>query len=283
MTDSHTGRRSRGFPQDPSNVVSSISYMQLFLYSTSPPSPPYYSSVTIEACLLSNVAAFLATLQPSYQPVTLVAACTLCGSLRSSLQPIWQPPQQPEPLWQPSQQLATYVAAFAAACNLCGSLYNSLHHMWHPPQQIESSIAAFTIACNLCGILHSSMQPFLQPMWQLSQPPTTSVAAFVVACNLRCSLEHLPQEKAPTESNLSNTSNDINIELSKEFLVELRKNIYHETYNEDMVDHIVKLKNGGLVRKSPLGKNLLKNSSVDSIPNHTMEKMKYWTRRKLGD
>ncbi|GKC26577.1 hypothetical protein Tco_1033871 [Tanacetum coccineum] len=47
-------------------------------------------------------------------------------------------------------------------------------------------------------------------------------------------------EKAPTESNLSITSNDINIELSKEFLVELRKNIYHGTYNEDVVDHIVK-------------------------------------------
>ncbi|GJY98538.1 putative reverse transcriptase domain-containing protein [Tanacetum coccineum] len=48
-------------------------------------------------------------------------------------------------------------------------------------------------------------------------------------------------EKAPTESYLSITSNDINIELSKEFLVELRKNIYHGTYNEDVVDHIVKV------------------------------------------
>ncbi|GKB94761.1 hypothetical protein Tco_0980898 [Tanacetum coccineum] len=48
-------------------------------------------------------------------------------------------------------------------------------------------------------------------------------------------------EKAPTESNLSITSNDINIELSKEFLVELRKNIYHGTYNEYLVDHIAKV------------------------------------------
>ncbi|GJY71098.1 hypothetical protein Tco_0474801 [Tanacetum coccineum] len=48
-------------------------------------------------------------------------------------------------------------------------------------------------------------------------------------------------EKAPTESNLSITSNDINIELNKEFLVELRKNIYHGTYNEDKVDHIAKV------------------------------------------
>ncbi|GJT19131.1 hypothetical protein Tco_0877837 [Tanacetum coccineum] len=47
-------------------------------------------------------------------------------------------------------------------------------------------------------------------------------------------------EKAPTESNLYITSNDINIELSMEFLVELRKNIYHGTYNEDLVDHIDK-------------------------------------------
>ncbi|GKA89688.1 hypothetical protein Tco_0811500 [Tanacetum coccineum] len=82
-------------------------------------------------------------------------------------------------------------------------------------------------------------------------------------------------EKAPTKSNLSITSNHINIELSKEFLVELRKNIYQGTYNEDVVDHIAK--NGGLVRemeKSPLGRNLLRNSSVDSILNRTMEKMK---------
>ncbi|GJW63167.1 hypothetical protein Tco_0115051 [Tanacetum coccineum] len=48
-------------------------------------------------------------------------------------------------------------------------------------------------------------------------------------------------EKAPTELNLSITSNDINIELSKEFLVELRKNIYHRMYNEDVVDHIIKV------------------------------------------
>ncbi|GJW99992.1 hypothetical protein Tco_0183906 [Tanacetum coccineum] len=48
-------------------------------------------------------------------------------------------------------------------------------------------------------------------------------------------------EKAPTESNISITSNDINIKLSKEFLVELRKNIYHVTYNEDVVDHIAKV------------------------------------------
>ncbi|GJT14572.1 hypothetical protein Tco_0861614 [Tanacetum coccineum] len=44
-------------------------------------------------------------------------------------------------------------------------------------------------------------------------------------------------EKASTES----TSNDINIELGKEFLVELRKNMYHGTYNEDVVDHIIKI------------------------------------------
>ncbi|GJU00615.1 hypothetical protein Tco_1110953 [Tanacetum coccineum] len=44
-------------------------------------------------------------------------------------------------------------------------------------------------------------------------------------------------EKTPNESNLSITSNDINIELSKE----LRKNIYHGTYNEDVVDHIAKV------------------------------------------
>ncbi|GKC73161.1 hypothetical protein Tco_1119044 [Tanacetum coccineum] len=35
--------------------------------------------------------------------------------------------------------------------------------------------------------------------------------------------------------------NDVKIELNKEFLVELRKNIYHGTYNEDVVEHIAKV------------------------------------------
>ncbi|GKE77056.1 hypothetical protein Tco_1543176 [Tanacetum coccineum] len=48
-------------------------------------------------------------------------------------------------------------------------------------------------------------------------------------------------EKAPTEPNLSITSNDIEIELNKKFWVELRKNIYQGTYNEDVVEHIAKV------------------------------------------
>ncbi|GJW43981.1 hypothetical protein Tco_0072780 [Tanacetum coccineum] len=48
-------------------------------------------------------------------------------------------------------------------------------------------------------------------------------------------------EKAPTEPNLSITSIDIKIELNKEFLVELRNNIYHGTYSEDVVEHIAKV------------------------------------------
>ncbi|GJR58654.1 putative reverse transcriptase domain-containing protein [Tanacetum coccineum] len=48
-------------------------------------------------------------------------------------------------------------------------------------------------------------------------------------------------EKAQFESNLSITSNDIKIDLSKEFLVELQKNMYHETHYEDVVDHIAKV------------------------------------------
>ncbi|GKC18593.1 hypothetical protein Tco_1020743 [Tanacetum coccineum] len=48
-------------------------------------------------------------------------------------------------------------------------------------------------------------------------------------------------EKAQSESNLSITSNDIKIDLSKEFLVELRKNMYHGTHYEDEVDHTAKV------------------------------------------
>ncbi|GJZ10803.1 hypothetical protein Tco_0545562 [Tanacetum coccineum] len=57
-------------------------------------------------------------------------------------------------------------------------------------------------------------------------------------------------EKALTELNLSITSNNINIELSKEFLVELRKNIYHRTYNENVVDHIAKEVDGRTQKES---------------------------------
>ncbi|GJQ99814.1 hypothetical protein Tco_0522799 [Tanacetum coccineum] len=48
-------------------------------------------------------------------------------------------------------------------------------------------------------------------------------------------------EKAPTKPNLSITSNNIEIELNEKFLVELRKNMYRGTYNEDVVEHIAKV------------------------------------------
>nr|GEX60031.1 hypothetical protein [Tanacetum cinerariifolium] len=49
-------------------------------------------------------------------------------------------------------------------------------------------------------------------------------------------------EKAQTESNLSITitNNDMNIELSKEFLMELQNNAYHGMLNEDVVKHVAK-------------------------------------------
>ncbi|GKC23517.1 hypothetical protein Tco_1025667, partial [Tanacetum coccineum] len=47
-------------------------------------------------------------------------------------------------------------------------------------------------------------------------------------------------EKAQTESNLSitNTNNDMNIELNKDFLTKLQNNAYHGIHHEDVVDHI---------------------------------------------
>ncbi|GJZ27794.1 hypothetical protein Tco_0572441 [Tanacetum coccineum] len=47
--------------------------------------------------------------------------------------------------------------------------------------------------------------------------------------------------KARTESNLSNASNDMNIELRNEFLMELKKNTYHKMLHEDVMDHIAKV------------------------------------------
>ncbi|GJZ93940.1 hypothetical protein Tco_0666143 [Tanacetum coccineum] len=46
---------------------------------------------------------------------------------------------------------------------------------------------------------------------------------------------------AQNKSSISITSNDINIELSKEFLVELHKNAYKGWIDEDMMDHIAKV------------------------------------------
>ncbi|GJT24437.1 hypothetical protein Tco_0894374 [Tanacetum coccineum] len=45
-------------------------------------------------------------------------------------------------------------------------------------------------------------------------------------------------EKAQTESHLSITCNDINIELSKEFLEELQVNAYHGWIDEDVINHV---------------------------------------------
>ncbi|GJZ17413.1 hypothetical protein Tco_0553536 [Tanacetum coccineum] len=46
---------------------------------------------------------------------------------------------------------------------------------------------------------------------------------------------------AQNKSSISITSNDINIELSNEFLVELHKNAYQGWIDEDMMDHIAKV------------------------------------------
>ncbi|GJX83795.1 hypothetical protein Tco_0333276 [Tanacetum coccineum] len=50
-------------------------------------------------------------------------------------------------------------------------------------------------------------------------------------------------ENAQAESNSTepNTDNDINIKLSKEFLIELKNNAYHGMFDEDVVDHIAKV------------------------------------------
>ncbi|GKA80082.1 hypothetical protein Tco_0786678 [Tanacetum coccineum] len=60
------------------------------------------------------------------------------------------------------------------------------------------------------------------------------------ALSSRLKLQHLMKE-SQNELNLSITSNDINIELSNEFLEELRKNAYHEWIDEDVVNHIAKV------------------------------------------
>nr|GEV21694.1 hypothetical protein [Tanacetum cinerariifolium] len=50
-------------------------------------------------------------------------------------------------------------------------------------------------------------------------------------------------EKVQTESSLAkqNTDDDMNIEISEEFLMKLRSNAYYRTFDEDVVDHIAKI------------------------------------------
>ncbi|GJS32551.1 hypothetical protein Tco_0530933 [Tanacetum coccineum] len=48
-------------------------------------------------------------------------------------------------------------------------------------------------------------------------------------------------EKDQTESNLSITNNDINVEVNKEFLEEIQMNAYHGWIDEDVVNHIAKV------------------------------------------
>ncbi|GKA03359.1 hypothetical protein Tco_0676140 [Tanacetum coccineum] len=81
------------------------------------------------------------------------------------------------------------------------------------------------------------------------------------------------------------TAYPLPMDTSKEFLMELQNNAYHRIHHEDVVDHIAMvLEMLDLINipdgkdKSPLGKNLLRNFSVNSTPNHTMEKKKCWTK-----
>ncbi|GJR28110.1 hypothetical protein Tco_1104342 [Tanacetum coccineum] len=118
------------------------------------------------------------------------------------------------------------------------------------------------------------------------------------------------------ESNFSITSNNINIEFSDEFLVELRKSVYHGWIDEDVMDHIAKVlemidlstfpgldfrhqltneifplsladdakqwwinKEGG---KIIVWEELVRNFSINFILNHTMEKKKCWGEETTG-
>ncbi|GKD04490.1 hypothetical protein Tco_1179464, partial [Tanacetum coccineum] len=65
-------------------------------------------------------------------------------------------------------------------------------------------------------------------------------------------MKNAQAESNPTEPI---TDDNINIELSKEFLIELKDNAYHDMFDEDVVDYIAKVL--GLL-------NLIKIPGVDS-------------------
>ncbi|GJV36713.1 hypothetical protein Tco_1409190 [Tanacetum coccineum] len=60
---------------------------------------------------------------------------------------------------------------------------------------------------------------------------------------------------------------------------QLQMNVFPLSLADDAKDWWI---SEGDEKKSQLGRNLLRNSSVDSIPNHTMERMKYWTKERTG-
>ncbi|GKC24827.1 hypothetical protein Tco_1026977 [Tanacetum coccineum] len=120
---------------------------------------------------------------------------------------------------------------------------------------------------------------------------------------------------AQNESNLSITSNDINMELSNEFLVKLRMSAYHGWIDEDVVNHIAKVlemvdliyvpgvdSHQQRMKVFPLSladdarqwwinkgegkitvwEELVEKFFCKFIPNHTMEKKKCWTKEITG-
>ncbi|GJZ40748.1 hypothetical protein Tco_0587634 [Tanacetum coccineum] len=77
-------------------------------------------------------------------------------------------------------------------------------------------------------------------------------------------------ESNPTEPN---TDDDINIELSKEFLMELKNNAYHRMFDEDVVDHIAKVL------------ELLDLIKIPGVDSHRlrMKMNRSWNKRRMDD
>ncbi|GJW86311.1 hypothetical protein Tco_0161651 [Tanacetum coccineum] len=53
-------------------------------------------------------------------------------------------------------------------------------------------------------------------------------------------IKYMENAQADSNSTKPNTNDNINIKLSKEFLMELKSNAYHRMFDEDVVDHIAK-------------------------------------------
>ncbi|GJZ98449.1 hypothetical protein Tco_0670902 [Tanacetum coccineum] len=67
--------------------------------------------------------------------------------------------------------------------------------------------------------------------WLIEEDTTRTIVEPI----LKKYMENAQAESNPTEPN---TNDDINIKLSKEFLMELKNNAYHGMFNKDVVDHI---------------------------------------------
>ncbi|GJR94410.1 hypothetical protein Tco_0266584 [Tanacetum coccineum] len=122
-------------------------------------------------------------------------------------------------------------------------------HSISPPMNYPQRDRIINQLHTISTLIDSQTPTPTSPPHPLVQPPTNAQIILIRASRLKRYYENYGRTnfkeihgKAQAESNPTepNTDDDIIIELSKEFLMELKNNAYHRMFNEDVVDHIAK-------------------------------------------